>query len=141
MKAYLAIKFHADYSNRKLIEDISDSLRKLGIDTVVMVRDFERWGDVKFTPKELMQKSFAEIYKSDLFIVEYSEKGVGLGIEAGYAYAKNVPIFVIAKTNSEISDTIKGIAKSIFFYSDSPDIARNPEFIKLAQGRGASGEN
>ncbi len=141
MKAYLAIKFHADYSDKKLIEDISNALQKIDVVTVVMVRDFERWGEVKFTPQELMQKSFVELDKSDFLIIEYSEKGVGLGIEAGYAYAKNIPIFVIAKANSEISDTVKGIAKSTFFYNDPVEITKNSEFIKLAGGRRASTES
>ncbi|HVN26393.1 MAG TPA: nucleoside 2-deoxyribosyltransferase [Candidatus Paceibacterota bacterium] len=137
MKAYLAIKFYGDFGNRQLIEDISNALEKVGIDTVVMVRDVERWGEVKFTPRELMRKSFSEIDASDLLIVECSEKGVGLGIEAGYAHAKNIPIFVIAKTGSEISETIEGIVKSVFFYDDPSEIAENSEFITLAQDRDA----
>lgn len=107
-----------------------------------MVRDFEKWGKVKFTPQELMRKSFEEIDKSDLLVVEYSEKGVGLGIEAGYAYAKTIPIFVIAETSSEISETIKGIAKSIFFYDDPSEITKNFIEIKSAQDpQGASKKN
>ena len=53
-KAYLAIKFKEDFSNRNMIEDISDVLSKSDIETVVMARDFEKWGEIKFTPKELM---------------------------------------------------------------------------------------
>lgn len=123
MKAYLIIKFKEDNSNRKLIEDISAVLEKIGIETIVMARDYEKWGEVKFAPSELMQKTFQIIDSSDLLIVEFSEKGVGIGIEAGYAYAKNKPIYVIAKEGSDISSTIKGIAKNIFFY-------KNPEELK-----------
>jgi len=64
----------------------------------------------------LMQKSFHEIDKSDVIIVELSEKGVGLGIEAGYAYAKGIPIITIARSGSDISQTLRGISQDIFFY-------------------------
>ena len=124
MKAYLAKKFHADYEDRDTIERISDALRNAGIETVVMARDLDKWGEIRFAPRELMLKTFAAIDGSDMLIVEFSEKGVGLGIEAGYAYAKGIPVFVIAKSGSEISDTIKGIAKAIFFYENLPEIAK-----------------
>ncbi len=120
MHAYLAIKFHEDFCNKQLIEEISDALREAGVSTTIMARDFEKWGSVKFEPQELMEKTFEEIDKSDLLVIEFSEKGVGLGIEAGYAYAKNIPIIVIAKNDSDISDTLKGIAKHVLFY-DSPE--------------------
>ena len=130
MKAYLAIKFHADYSDKKVIEDISNALEKAGITTVVMVRDFEKWGERRFASQELMRETFRQIDLSDILVVEYSEKGVGLGIEAGYAYAKNIPIFVIARTGSEISETIKGIARSIFFYDNVSEITEKFTVMK-----------
>lgn len=122
MKAYLAVKFKEDFSNRELIENISNALRKEGIETSVMARDFEKWGKVRFTPKELMEKTFEKIDASQMLIVEFSEKGVGLGIEAGYAYAKGKPIIVIAKEGSEISDTLRGIAQKVIFYKNPEDI-------------------
>lgn len=122
MKAYLAIKFKEDFSNQEMIGEISDVLMKFGIETVVMARDFEKWGEVKFTPQELMEKTFQEIDSSDILVIEFSEKGVGLGIEAGYAYAKQKPIFVIAKKGSDISSTLEGIAKEIIFYKQPEDL-------------------
>lgn len=122
MKAYLIIKFKEDNSNRKLIEDISAVLGKMGMETTVMARDYEKWGEVKFTPEILMQKTFEIIDSSDVLIVEFSEKGVGIGIEAGYAYAKNKPIYVVAKEGSDISSTIKGVAKEVIFYNNPEEI-------------------
>lgn len=122
MRAYLAIKFKEDFSNKKTIDDISDTLKKSGIETVVMARDFEKWGEAKFTPQELMEKTFHEIDSSDILVIEFSEKGVGLGIEAGYAYAKQKPIFVIAKEGCDISSTLEGITKEIIFYNKPEDL-------------------
>lgn len=122
MKVYLAIKFHEDCRNRQLIEKISESLNKAGFKTTVMVRDYEKWGEIKFTPQELMKLTFQSIDKSDVLIVELSEKGVGLGIEAGYAYSKNIPIIVIAKVDSDISNTLRGIAKNVIFYEEPEEL-------------------
>ena len=129
MKAYLAIKFKEDNSNRETIESISDILNHLGMQTISMARDYEKWGDVVFTPSELMEKTFREIDLSDLLIIEFSEKGVGLGIEAGYAYAKQKPIIVIAKEGSDISSTLRGISKDVIFYNDLEELKNKLNII------------
>ncbi len=122
-RAYLAIKYHDDMSNKKLIEDISDSLKKAGVSTIVMVRDIEKWGKVSFPFSELMRITFDEIDKADELIIELSEKGVGLGIEAGYAFAKKKPVIVIAKEGSEVSNTLRGIAKEVIFYKEPKELS------------------
>ena len=124
MKAYLAIKFHEDYSNKILIEEIINSLKNIGIEAITLAKDYENWGETRFSPEELMELTFKLISQSDLLIVEFSEKGVGLGIEAGYAHAKGIPIIVIAKRDSEISDTLRGIAKEIIFYDKVGDLEK-----------------
>lgn len=121
-KAYLAIKFYENLENKKLIEEISDNLTKAEFQTFVMARDAEQWGEIHFSPNELMKLTFESIDKSDVLIIELSEKGVGLGIEAGYAHAKNIPIIVIAKEGSDISSTLKGISKEIIFYNDPKEL-------------------
>jgi len=122
LRAYLAIKFYEDCRNQELIEKISDVLKEIGIKTIVMVRDYEKWCKVRFKPEVLMKKTFDCIDKSDILIVEFSEKGVGLGIETGYAYSKGIPIIIIAKEGSEISNTMKGVAKQILFYKNPKDL-------------------
>ena len=131
MKAYLAIKYHEDNKNKELIKNIIKILSEKDIDVTVMCRDYEKWGEVKFEPSELMKLTFECINKSDFLLVEFSEKGVGLGIEAGYAYSKGIPIIVIAKIGSDISNTLKGISKEIIFYADLEDLKRKLDFEKL----------
>jgi hypothetical protein len=121
-RAYFAIKFRPDYEDRRWISEISDSLDSVGIRTSVMVRDHEMWGNRRFSPQELMERTFKEIDLSDLVIIEFSEKGVGLGIEAGYAFATHKPIIVVAKHGSDISPTLAGIARKIVFYSNPSTI-------------------
>jgi nucleoside 2-deoxyribosyltransferase len=124
MKAYVAFKFKEDYSDKGLIEGICGALHTAGLETAVMVRDYEKWGAVKMAPQEFMPLALKAIADCDIFIAEFTEKGVGLGIEAGYAYAKGKPIIVIAKSGTQISDTLKGISKRIIFYEEPEDLAR-----------------
>jgi nucleoside 2-deoxyribosyltransferase len=116
MKAYIAIKYHPDNSNRPHIEQISEAMARNGIESVCVVRDLERWGEVHFSPEDLMQKSFAAIDACDLMVVDLSEKGVGVGIEAGYAWARGIPILTIARAGADISETLQGISQAVFWY-------------------------
>ncbi len=126
MKLYLGIKFYEDSRNRELIEKITAVFHKRGHTTICITRDLEKWGATQFTPQTLMQKTFAIIETSAVAIIELSEKGVGLGIEAGYAFAKGIPIITIARTGSDISETLRGISKTVFFYESVDDLVKLP---------------
>lgn len=76
----------------------------------------------KHNPYDLMKLTFKKIDICDLLIIDLTEKGVGLGIEAGYAYAKGIPIITIARIGSDRSETLEGISKNIFFYNNIEDI-------------------
>jgi 2'-deoxynucleoside 5'-phosphate N-hydrolase len=121
-RAYIAIKYHPDQRNRDRIEQITSALAGIGLDTVCIVRDVEAWGEVTVDAKTLMQISFDAIDTSQLVVIDLTEKGVGIGIEAGYAYARNVPIMVIAEAGADISTTLQGIAESVSFYSNAQEL-------------------
>lgn len=122
MRAYLGFKFYEDMRNKELIDAIDVIFKKLGMETSIIVRDFEIFGEKKYDPHVLMAEAFKEIDASDVVVIEFSEKGVGLGIEAGYAVAKGKPVWVIAKDGSEISNTLAGIAGKILFYDKPKDL-------------------
>jgi len=83
----------------------------VGYEASCIILDKEKWGAVTISPKELMESAFKEIDSCNIVVVDISEKGVGLGIESGYAYAKGIPVFIIAKKGSEISNTMVGISE------------------------------
>ena len=122
MRAYISIKYRADNSNRNCIEKIASALGQNGFETVCITRDIEKWGQIELSPEELMQRTFSEIDLSHLIVIDLTEKGVGLGIEAGYAYAKGIPIVVIAKKGSNISATLQGISRQLFLYDEFDDL-------------------
>ncbi len=121
MKAYLAIKYHPDHSNRARIEGLTAALARHGVETLCVTRDLEKWGQVEFSPEVLMRKSFAAIETCDLLLVDLTEKGVGLGIEAGYAHAKRIPILTIAARGADISETLRGISAAVCIYDSYKD--------------------
>jgi hypothetical protein len=123
MQLYLAIKYYPDARNRPLIEAITAALAAAGHSTVCVARDLETWGAEHFAPDELMRRSFHLIDAADLVLVELSEKGVGLGIEAGYAHGQGIPVVVAARTGADISTTLAGIAAQLLFYDDPTELA------------------
>ena len=122
MKAYLAIKYHPDNANRPRIEGISAVLKSCGFETVCLARDVECWGQVQLDPAELMTRSFAELDDCDVAVVDLSEKGVGVGIEAGYAYARQIPILTIAAHGADVPTTLRGISREVFQYRQFDDL-------------------
>ena len=122
MQAYLAIKCYADNANRSRIEGISTALAACGIRTLCIARDLEQWGALHFDPHTLMQKSFEAIDACDLVVVDLTEKGVGIGIEAGYAHARGIPIVTIAQAGSDISETLRGISDAVWLYEKFSDL-------------------
>ena len=123
-KAFMSLKFHDGEEDKKKIEDLTQALLKAGIKNVVMARDVEKYGKAVLPEgtKLMPDYAFPAMKKCDMLIVEFSEKGVGLGIGAGYAYAIGLPIYVIAKTGSDISLTISNLAKEVIFYDDPSEL-------------------
>jgi len=121
-RVYFGIKFYEDNRNRDEISSIRVALQDDGIQTVCIARDVEKWGDVVLSFQELMRITFEEIDKSDFVILEMSEKGVGLGIEAGYAVARKKPLIVLIKQGVELSNTMQGIADIVIPYGQPGEI-------------------
>ncbi len=122
MRAYLGIKFHPDNRNREMIENICQSLAACRFETACIRRDVEEWGRIYLPPEELMIKTFEVIRSCHLTVIDLTEKGVGLGIEAGYAYAQRIPVITIARKYSDISVTLRGISKEVYLYDDPKEL-------------------
>ena len=131
-KAFMSLKFYEGDATKKQVEELTKALEKAGIENFVMVRDVEKYGEIQVTSKDLMKEyAFPAMEASDMLIVEFSEKGVGLGVGAGYAFAKGIPIYIIAKTGSDISSTIGGLAEEVIFYDKPEDLTE--KFLKILE--------
>lgn len=118
MRVFLSIKYYNDMKNNELIENITNILMEKDIETFVFSRDIKD----DLTPKELMKRAFEEIDKSDILIIEATELSIGIGIEAGYAYTKNIPIYLVANKNAYVSNTIKGISEKQIYYENLDEL-------------------
>jgi len=114
-KAYFAIS----YSNRnqfdKEIEGVKTLLKKNNIELLVFVDKYN------FKPNEeaeMMKTAFEEIDSSDFLIADLTTKSIGVGIEMGYAYAKEKPVVYLRKKGAEYSTTAAGCSNFIIKYEN-----------------------
>ena len=122
--SFFALKFHEGDADKAKVEAIEKALNAAGITITLMARDVEKWGEAKIPEGKTLMRDYAfpAMQKCVCNIIEFSEKGVGLGINAGYCYAIGKPIFVIAKTGSDISSTIADLATKVIFYDEPSDL-------------------
>lgn len=122
MKAFLSIKFWGDDRNREWVEGVISAINGAGYDVFCFRRDAEEWGKITFTPEEMMKLTFETIDSSDLLIADVADWPIGVGIEAGYAYAKGIPVICICPETKTIANTVGGISKRIIKYTNYEDL-------------------
>jgi len=119
IKAYFAIS----YSNRKRFDKEVESLQNLfhknNIELLVFVDKYDFSANQE---KEMMKVAFEEIDSSDFLIAELTTKSIGVGIEIGYAFAKEKPIIYLRKKGSEYSTTASGCSISVINYENEVDL-------------------
>jgi len=113
--AYFGISKSNRANFEKEINQLKKYLAKNAIELLVFVDKY----DFKLgQEKEMMKIAFEEIDKSDFLIVELSKKAIGVGIEVGYAFAKQKPIIYIKRKNAKYSTTVGGCADFIIEYEN-----------------------
>ena len=124
LHSFYATKFHDGDEDRANVEAIEKALNKAGIEITLMARDVEKWGEAEIPAGKTLMTDYAfpAMEVCDCNIINFTEKGVGLGINGGFCYAKGKPIYVIAKTGSDISTTMANIASEIIFYDEPEDL-------------------
>ena len=55
-------------------------------------------------------------------IAEVSYPATGMGIELGWAYDDNVPIYCLFQKNMKVSNSLKSITKNIIEYENEKDL-------------------
>lgn len=123
MKVFLSIKYYDDMRNKGLIETICNSLERKGVEVFVFARDVQNYEKCKLSPKEIMETAFREIDNSDILMIDASELSIGIGIEAGYAFSKNIPIYLIAEKTADVSNSVKGISLKSLFYENPNEVS------------------
>ena len=124
LHSFYATKFHEGDEDRANVEAIEKALNKAGVEITLMARDVEKWGEAEIPAGKTLMTDYAfpAMKDCDCNIINFTEKGVGLGMNGGFCYAIGKPIYVIAKTGSDISTTMANIASEIIFYDEPEDL-------------------
>ncbi|HEU5164766.1 MAG TPA: nucleoside 2-deoxyribosyltransferase [Chitinophagaceae bacterium] len=115
MKAYISISYNKRQELNDELQSIIQALKELHIKQFVFVDNFKFSSDQE---KEMMQQAIVSIDDCDLLIAETSDKGIGIGVEAGYAKAKGKPVIYMRNRNAEHSTTVAGISDFQIIYDD-----------------------
>lgn len=102
-----------------VISGIKETLLGKRIEPFVFVDEFKFNSEQE---KEMMQQAMRSIDSSDLLIAVVSDKGIGIGIEVGYAKAKGKLVIYLRNKNAEHSTTVSGISDFSVVYDDVPEL-------------------
>jgi nucleoside 2-deoxyribosyltransferase len=119
MTAYISVSFNKRKSVDQELSAIINTLNKFRIESFIFVDNH------KFDPtqeRQMMKQAMTDIDRCDLLIAETSDKGIGIGVEVGYAKAKNKPVIYIRRKDAEHSKTVSGISDFQIVYDDTADL-------------------
>lgn len=117
--AYVALSFQHRYELAPVISVIRECLQLVGVHPVVFVELYQFEASQE---REMMTKALNLLRESDLLIAEVTHKAVGVGIEIGYAVARDLPIIYLRHHDAEYSTTVGGVATHSIFYTDADDL-------------------
>ncbi|QNA46405.1 nucleoside 2-deoxyribosyltransferase [Lacibacter sediminis] len=121
MKAYISISYQRRRSLNTAITAIMSVLEEHQIESFVFV---DHYKFEESQEEEMMRSALAELEQCDLLIAETSHKGIGIGIEAGYAKAKNKPVVYLRHKEAEHSTTLSGASDHRVIYKNTDDLQK-----------------
>ncbi len=123
MKSSLTAYFGISKSNRDKLEAEVDRVRKVLKEHRIILEVFvDKYEFTSEEATEMMKIAFEEIDKCDFIIAELSKKAIGVGVEVGYAKAKQKPIIYLKREEASYSTTVGGSANYFIEYKDESDL-------------------
>jgi 2'-deoxynucleoside 5'-phosphate N-hydrolase len=120
MTAYISVNFSKRKLADKELTAIIGTLKKFKIIPFIFVDNY------KFDltqERQMMQQAMADIDNCNILIALITAgKGIGIGIEAGYAKAKGKPVIYVRQKDAEHSTTVSGISDFQIVYLDTNDL-------------------
>lgn len=101
-------------------EFLITSLEQSGYTVICPARDIEDWGQVTFSPAEMMRQTYQAIESSKAVLVDLAH-GYGV-VAAGYAHAMRIPVITASPAGERIPRPIRGISDLEIYYHSVPDI-------------------
>lgn len=119
MRAYISISYNKRHELKEELNAIITVLKDAAIESFVFVDNFKFNASQE---KEMMRQAMILIDQCDLLIAETTDKGIGIGVEVGYAKAKEKPVIYLRNKNAEHSTTVSGISDFKIVYADTKDL-------------------
>ncbi|HLP35562.1 nucleoside 2-deoxyribosyltransferase [Lacibacter sp.] len=126
MKAYISISYQRRRSLNTAITAIMSVLEEHQVESFVFV---DHYKFEESQEEEMMRSALEELEQCDLLIAETSHKGIGIGIEAGYAKAKNKPVVYLRHKEAEHSTTLSGASDHRVIYKNTDDLQQQLTLI------------
>ena len=120
MKIFVAIKFGSD---EFIVNRIEKMLKEKGHNPYFFIREEGYSQSISPTYIDMMKDVVRKIKESDALLIKFSDKSVGLGIEAGIAYMLGKPIYVVYEKGMVISNTLAGISTRMLEYNYISEIS------------------
>ena len=126
MKIYVTSRFKGSSENKDAIEKLCSAVRDAGMEDFHFIRDIEHYRPNFFKDqKELWAASLKYLAECDALLIDISDSpSGGRLVEAGMAYALNMPIYVIVKQGIKYKDFYNGIATFIYEYEELSDVTK-----------------
>ena len=119
MTAYISVSFSKRKFMDKELTAIIDTLADFKIAPFIFVDNY----NFDLTQeRQMMQQAISVIDNCDILIAETSDKGIG--IEVGYAKAKDKPVIYLRHQDAEHSTTVSGISDFQIIYFDPKDLKK-----------------
>ncbi len=119
MKAYISISYAGRLSLSSIVYAIEQCLLLNNIQSFVFV---DQYNFALEDEKKMMAQAMSDIKSCDILIAEVTKKGIGIGIEVGYAKAMGKPVFYLRDAEAEHSTTVSGISDYRVIYVDENDL-------------------
>jgi nucleoside 2-deoxyribosyltransferase len=119
MKAYIALSYHKREELKNELTIIKETLLRFEIEPFIFI---EKYDFKQNQEQQMMNQAMQDIDSCDILIAETSEKGIGIGIEVGFAKAKKKPIIYARLRNAEHSTTVSGISDFQIIYDSGSDL-------------------
>lgn len=138
--AYFMMDNSTIESYKTIAEIFEKQFKKYKIYTPLDIENFRK-NYIKNNPnadKDVVDCAMVEydlnlVKNSKLFVVDVSNRSLGVGIELGIAKSNNTKVVLVAKQNCQVSDMVTGAfsQSKINFYKDEKDLKNIIKSIKL----------
>lgn len=125
---YISCSFSMQHELREAINTIKKAVTVADCTPFVFIEQYTF--DVT-QEKEMMQCALQDIDESCCLLAETTDKGIGIGIEAGYAKAQGKPIIYLRQAEVSHSTTMSGLADYHVLYRDTKDLSEQLNGVLL----------